>query len=514
MTAHRNRPERPGRARSSGWDAPAALSQNIMNIASPIRRILLTVALALTASTTIATPANAAPISTPVITTQINNTATNFGEDIFVTLTLAGMEGAEQANVDIQLFDLSVDPAAAGSPLDSFTLNGITNGTHFWVGVHTVYLNLEGHTLSYRTRISSTSDGVGVGAWSTLGDPTSTADVNARPLGYDMYNAYGGANVGMETFASVWFHSVGVGNTVTVQFQLFDLTLDPTGTGAPLVDETNPGIVDGFNYPFAKYVILPSQLNHTLGYRTRILASPAGTFGWTALGANYSTTLVYPTRNTSVKLTKQASASPTGPWSDTATVAFGAPTYWRLTVTNDGDLKNYNFKFTDVTTPDCVTAGNAAVAAAAAAANPVDPDGLILLPGESFNFVCSTPATVAGVTNTASVSVDALERTTIGGNGTRASTSTATATVLVPAPATTTTTAGTTTTVGDSGSNVPVATTTTLDIAIEPLPSIVTTTQPKGLPTTGTDTGTMLAVAFTVLFAGLILLVVRRRRVA
>jgi len=459
-----------------------------MNITSQTHRILLAAAAALTVSAAIATPANAAPISVPVIATQINNVAPNFGEDIFVTLTLSGMEGAEQANVDIQLFDLSVDPAAAGSPLNSFTLNSVGNGTYSGVGVHTVYLNLEGHTLSYRTRITSTTDGLTVGPWSALADPASTANVNARPLGYDMYNAVGWANVGMETFASVWFHSVGVGNTVTVQFQLFDLTLDPTGAGAPLVDQTNPGIVDGFNHPFAKYVVLASQLNHTLGYRTRILASPAGTFGWTALGADYSTTLVYPTLNTSVELTKQASASPTGPWSDTATVASGAPTYWRLTVTNDGDLKIYNFKFTDVTTPDCVTAGNAAVAAAAAAANPVDPDGLILLPGESFNFVCSAPVTVAGAVNTASVSVEALERITIGGNGTRAASSTATATVLVPAPATATT-------VGDSGSGAPAATTTT----------------PQALPATGADTGTTLTVAFAALFVGLALLAARRR---
>jgi hypothetical protein len=86
------------------------------------------------------------------------------------------------------------------------------------------------------------------------------------------------------------------GVTLTAQVQLFDLTIDPTGAGTPLVDVTVPGLGNGTSTGHAAYDTLLSQAGHTLGYRHRAVSLSDGSLleptAWSELGIPSETGIV------------------------------------------------------------------------------------------------------------------------------------------------------------------------------------------------------------------------------
>ncbi|MEQ1700822.1 MAG: VaFE repeat-containing surface-anchored protein [Ilumatobacteraceae bacterium] len=82
-------------------------------------------------------------------------------------------------SVQVQAFDLTVDPAGTGTPLVDVTVAGLTNGTTTGLAPYTIPLQLAGHTIGYRHRAVSLADGslLEPAPWSELGIPSETAVV-------------------------------------------------------------------------------------------------------------------------------------------------------------------------------------------------------------------------------------------------------------------------------------------------------------------------------------------------
>ena len=102
--------------------------------------------------------------------------------------------------------------------------------------------------------------------------------------------------VGETLSDAVELDAMDPGVTAEVQLQLFDLTLDPTGTGAPLVDVTVAGLPNGTTSGLAPWTVTVAQAGHTLGYRERLLTTSDGMtaapFDWSTLGIASETATV------------------------------------------------------------------------------------------------------------------------------------------------------------------------------------------------------------------------------
>lgn len=94
--------------------------------------------------------------------------------------------------------------------------------------------------------------------------------------------------VGETISDSVLLDALDVGVTAEVQLQLFDLTLDPTGAGTPLLDVTIPALGNGTTPGLAPWTVTLAQASHTLGYRERVLSTSdeltTTPFDWSVLG--------------------------------------------------------------------------------------------------------------------------------------------------------------------------------------------------------------------------------------
>lgn len=101
------------------------------------------------------------------------------------------------------------------------------------------------------------------------------------------------------------------GVTASVQLQLFDLTLDPTGSATPLVDVVTPGLGNGTATGLAPWTVTVAQAGHTLGYRERLVATSDGLLtspvGWSPLGVVSETGVVSVLRTADVHLRKTVS---------------------------------------------------------------------------------------------------------------------------------------------------------------------------------------------------------------
>ncbi|MDP2290571.1 MAG: VaFE repeat-containing surface-anchored protein [Actinomycetota bacterium] len=124
------------------------------------------------------------------VSTQISQQVTVVGTLITDAIAIAGLDAGVTASVQLQLFDLTLDPTGSGAPLVDVVTSGLANGTTTGLAPWTVTLAQAGHTLGYRERMVATSDGSlsAPVAWSQLGvvsetavvDGLRTADVHLR----------------------------------------------------------------------------------------------------------------------------------------------------------------------------------------------------------------------------------------------------------------------------------------------------------------------------------------------
>lgn len=121
----------------------------------------------------------AAALPVVLIGSQVSNVAPVPGETLTDAVILEAMDPAVTAEAQVQLFDLTLDPTGAGTPLVDVTQAGLPNGTTPGLAPWQVTVAQAGHTLGYRHRILTTSDGLfaGPSAWSELGIVSETAVV-------------------------------------------------------------------------------------------------------------------------------------------------------------------------------------------------------------------------------------------------------------------------------------------------------------------------------------------------
>lgn len=118
-------------------------------------------------------------IPTAIIASQISNQSPAVGETITDAVLLDALDPGVTAEVQLQLFDLTLDPNGTGTPLVDVTVDGLGNGTTSGLAPWTVTVAQAGHTLGYRERVLTTSDGMTAAPfeWSTLGIVSETATV-------------------------------------------------------------------------------------------------------------------------------------------------------------------------------------------------------------------------------------------------------------------------------------------------------------------------------------------------
>lgn len=121
--------------------------------------------------------------------------------------------------------------------------------------------------------------------------------------------------VGNRITDAVTITGLAAGVTASVQLQLFDLTLDPTGGGTPLVDVVTSGLGNGTTTGLAPWTVTVAQAGHTLGYRERTVATSDGALSapvaWSQLGVVSETAVVEALRTADVHLRKTVSGDGT-----------------------------------------------------------------------------------------------------------------------------------------------------------------------------------------------------------
>ena len=101
------------------------------------------------------------------ISTQVSANEAAVGATVTDSVTITGLVGAETATVELELHDLTVNPPTGpiGTPLATFAVPTLGNGTTAGLAAYTVTAAVAGHLLGYRERITAprTTD------WSVLG---------------------------------------------------------------------------------------------------------------------------------------------------------------------------------------------------------------------------------------------------------------------------------------------------------------------------------------------------------
>ncbi|MEQ1698577.1 MAG: VaFE repeat-containing surface-anchored protein [Ilumatobacteraceae bacterium] len=114
------------------------------------------------------------------LSSQVSSATPSIGTTLSDSITVEALADETTATVEIQAFDLTVDPTGSGTPLVSVQVPGLLNGTTTGLAPLNLTVALAGHTIGYRHRAVSLSDGslTEPTAWSVLGIPSETAVVN------------------------------------------------------------------------------------------------------------------------------------------------------------------------------------------------------------------------------------------------------------------------------------------------------------------------------------------------
>ena len=115
------------------------------------------------------------------LASQISDSVPVPGEVLSDSLIVDLLAPGVGVTMEVQLFDLTVDPSGSGVPLAATTYAVNGNGVYPGVAPWTVTAGQMGHRLGYRHRVLEMSDGSlpAPTEWSVLGDPTETATVSA-----------------------------------------------------------------------------------------------------------------------------------------------------------------------------------------------------------------------------------------------------------------------------------------------------------------------------------------------
>lgn len=114
------------------------------------------------------------------VTSQISDSVPIPGQVLSDSLIVNLLEQGVGVTMEVQLFDLTLDPSGSGAPLAATTYAVAGNGVYPDVATWTVTAGEMGHRLGYRHRALELSDGSlpAPTEWSLLGDPTETASVS------------------------------------------------------------------------------------------------------------------------------------------------------------------------------------------------------------------------------------------------------------------------------------------------------------------------------------------------
>ncbi|MCB0954765.1 MAG: VaFE repeat-containing surface-anchored protein [Ilumatobacter sp.] len=110
---------------------------------------------------------------------QISSSTPAPGERLSDAVIVVGLINGVTATVEIELFDLTLDPAGSGAPLLHAQVAGLGNGTTPGLAAYDTSVAQAGHTLGYRHRAVALSDGslLTPTEWSVLGIPSETGTV-------------------------------------------------------------------------------------------------------------------------------------------------------------------------------------------------------------------------------------------------------------------------------------------------------------------------------------------------
>ena len=216
------------------------------------------------------------------VSTSVSSSVAKVGSIVTDAVYIEGLAPGETATAELQLFDLTTDPQGAGQPLASWSEPGLVNGNNVGLAGYTVPAGISGHRLGYRERLT-TSTGRTT-EWSELGVPSETFLVGDVVCGTDAVRA-------RNIFDNVVISGLEAGELATVELELYDLTIDPTGL-SPLARFTLTRLGNGTSTG-GDYVVPDSANGHRLSYRERIVSTTAGrTTPWSELGKASETVTV------------------------------------------------------------------------------------------------------------------------------------------------------------------------------------------------------------------------------
>ena len=219
---------------------------------------------------------------------QVSVSSASVGTVVTDSVFIHGIGPNETASVELELFDITVDPTGKDRPLVHAKVDGLIDGSFHGLAPFTITARHDGHRLGYRhrlvTTLGRTTD------WSELGDPSETIGVGR--LAVSTYVSTTLARVGTTVTDDVYIEGLAKDEWATAELQLFDLTVDPKGAGQPIQTFSEPGLVNGNNTALAAFKVPASLHGHRLGYRERIATTAGRSTPWSELGVLNETFVV------------------------------------------------------------------------------------------------------------------------------------------------------------------------------------------------------------------------------
>jgi hypothetical protein len=219
---------------------------------------------------------------------SVSATASNAGTSATDAVYIEGLAVGERATAKLELFDLTTDPKGDGKPLGAWSAPDLVNGNNILLAPFTAGTELHGHRLGYRHMITTSAGRTT--PWSALGEPSETFFAGGDPCIADTGSLQVPV-VGQIIFDNVNIAGLDAGELATVELELYDITIDPTGTN-PLAQFTLLGLGNG-RFTGGNYLVTPTHAGHRLSYRERIATTTSGrSTPWSAVGAPTETVSV------------------------------------------------------------------------------------------------------------------------------------------------------------------------------------------------------------------------------
>jgi hypothetical protein len=256
------------------------------------------------------------------VTSQVTSRNVAPGATASDTITVAGLIGIERATVELELYDLTVNPPGGplGTPLATYRVEGMVNGESRTFGNYTVPVALAGHVLGYRERITATSEGTSgadrTGDWTALGIPEETFQVTdvpggpaistdvsfGDPLRIDSKRTSSAVPIGEPVTDTVFVHGLATDETATVEVELYDRTTSPP---VFITRSSRTGVGNGRTDDFTSYTPTVDAAGRSFIFRHRIVSTTQGrSTDWSSFDVNEEAFVV-----NDLQLTSRVSAS-------------------------------------------------------------------------------------------------------------------------------------------------------------------------------------------------------------